>query len=395
MTIKNLSPGHSDLMAILRSLSAMTILFCHGLSIFFISRYGFHAAVKWLLIIMQYPLMILILQSGFFIPFTTSKQIIEQNHFSVRHFVYARLMRLYPPLIFALLLSAAVFLIFNHGNFTGNYTFFVGNSDYSLINQLSLSLKSFFSTLFFLQGIFIQPDAPRLNLPLWTLSYELWCYVVFALLTIMAINRRYKLSGLLLAILVMYMLYAHQLQFAAMLLTWFAGAILAKTYFSSRLNNQNSLPPTLFLIAILSIISLVIGLHDGMKIFLSYDKLPNLLFRTLLSFLIAALIALAMRKEFTITQPLLKRLASNASFSYTLYLIHYPLLLMAFRYTGTELQQLPVIFTVLAMCIYLIIICFIAKQAAKIVENRAFFTGRHSFFRIFKFFGYNSQTSNF
>lgn len=85
------------------------------------------------------------------------------------HFLAARILRIFPNLVFVLAATSAVTLVWY-----GNYAHIWEHAAY-VVGNLLMFVKG---VTFTIPGIF--PDALRdaINEPLWTLPYELWCYAL-------------------------------------------------------------------------------------------------------------------------------------------------------------------------------------------------------------------------
>jgi peptidoglycan/LPS O-acetylase OafA/YrhL len=88
-------------------------------------------------------------------------------------FAAARFMRIMPNLVFALVAaSLATFLWYRNVGHVGDHLAYVGDN----------LLMFFQGPQFDIAGVFTDVVRSRVNEPIWTLPYEVWCYVVLALL---------------------------------------------------------------------------------------------------------------------------------------------------------------------------------------------------------------------
>ncbi len=88
-------------------------------------------------------------------------------------FILARVLRIFPNLAFVLVATSAVTLFWY-----GNYANLRPHAEYVTDNLLML-LKG---VTFVIPGIFTDAVKPAVNEPIWTLPYEMWCYVLLALM---------------------------------------------------------------------------------------------------------------------------------------------------------------------------------------------------------------------
>lgn len=224
-------------------------------------------------------------------------------------FVRARIDRLVPPLLFALALAAALWWLAPYVFASGSRLLAVPTNrpDFSLLPSVEFwpSLTRGFL------GI-----APGANGPLWSLSYEAYYYLFAFLLGLAVWTGR---TGLLVASCVA--LLAMSLRnpnFAALGLVWVAGFLLSALHANERLPAIPAWPLALLALGL----GVVAGLYPG----------PG----SLLAFEIAcgAAVALHFLAILRGQPPEVPLLPATARFSYTLYVIHFPILLFVCGITG-------------------------------------------------------------
>lgn len=117
--------------------------------------------------------------SGYLIGGTILK---NRDSFQPKEYTINRLSRLYTVFIPALITTAIIdfFLSLNNPEALGSY--YKQWSSGPTVENYSNSLLTFFGNIFFLQNIFVSSFGT--NSPLWSLSYEFWYYVTFPLLLI-------------------------------------------------------------------------------------------------------------------------------------------------------------------------------------------------------------------
>lgn len=91
-------------------------------------------------------------------------------------FIFARLLRIFPNLAFVLVVSSAVtfFWYHNDGHLWAHAQYVAGN--------LLLFLRDLIQVI---PGVFADTVRPAVNEPLWSLPYELWMYVLLALMFVL------------------------------------------------------------------------------------------------------------------------------------------------------------------------------------------------------------------
>jgi len=95
-------------------------------------------------------------------------------------FVAARVLRIYPTLAFALIVSSAMIFIWYR-----NYPNLAAHAAY-VSDNLLLFVNGVTQTI---PGVFTDATRQDVNDPLWTLPYELWCYAALALLFVFGVRR--------------------------------------------------------------------------------------------------------------------------------------------------------------------------------------------------------------
>ena len=155
--------------------------------VFSVFRYG-HQAVMFFFIL-----------SGFLIHLKYSRQLAHNpsRKFGLKDYLYKRIKRIYPPFLFALLLT---FLLDVWG-IGMDYTIYFGKTPNNLLNSnisVNHSLINLVGNLFFLQNENIVIWGT--NNPLWSLKYEWWFYLIYPL--VFLINRKSVFASLIFVLMV-------------------------------------------------------------------------------------------------------------------------------------------------------------------------------------------------
>ncbi len=226
-----------------------------------------------------------------------------------------RIRRIYPPLIIAMLVSTVLWS-------TG-------------LIHTPFSWESALGTIFALQDIsFLKPGVvtdPYLgNDPLWSLSYEIFFYLVFP--AVMLAWRRSQTVTRLSVVLVSVLAYVSYLAFpnhfslvVAYFLVWWVGAMAAHLYLRDELRLRFATPE------IVGLISICVAAFIGLLLYgySGFGYFPFLMLRHFLVVLglFVLLLSPLRRLLATMSARVAGAAAAVASISYGLYVVHYPILI--------------------------------------------------------------------
>jgi peptidoglycan/LPS O-acetylase OafA/YrhL len=250
----------------------------------------------------------------------------SRPNLSLRKFMIARLGRLYSVLVPALLFSYLVYFYLNY---------FTAHNEH--LNEHSNNLVTrFFVNLFFLSQCWSLSSTPPINNPFWSVDYEFFYYLIIASLLLIKGSAKYIYILICMAIA----------GFKILLLApcWLIGSLLfkmdsRKVYFSS------SLSLIVFLISSFLIIQIISGTYtlpftklSGDQVFLGHIIYFSWNFRA--DYIFSLIIALNLFSAFGLSEFLHKFSATKftnflhlkiqfvSNCTYTLYLFHFPLLLL-------------------------------------------------------------------
>ena len=243
--------------------------------------------------------------SGFVIHYSTSRQIDKAERFDIPKYLFKRVKRLYPPLIAAI----CILLVLEWWGKRLQFPIYFGATPYALINQLirgNADWKTVLGNFTFLQGVY----TPVLGTdgPLWSLMYEWWFYILYipvilcfrksktwtcvAVFVLWIVNSRWNLPPLLFTMVFKYFL------------SWFTGMLLA-----DHLLYQKD-KALLFIFLGLEFCAAAIFYHTDF----GQDTLLAVPITVLFYFVLTT-------RFFSPMQRL-----GGGGFSYTLYVIHFPML---------------------------------------------------------------------
>lgn len=225
-----------------------------------------------------------------------------------------RLRRIYPPMIFAMVVSTALWAA-------------------GLIPAVP-TVSDAVTTLLALQDIaYLKPGViadPYLgNSPLWSLSYEIAFYAVFPL--VMVLWRRSETAARIAVPTVAVVAYGtyllspnHFSLVVAYFLMWWAGAMAAHLYMTNRMTLRQAAPEAVGLAALAATTALGVVTYDyaGLGVF------PVLMLRHSVFVIALFLLLFSPVRSWlaSMSYPVATPAAAVASVSYGLYVIHYPVL---------------------------------------------------------------------
>lgn len=251
--------------------------------------------------------------SGFFI----GRQVLVdafENKFSWSAYVIQRLCRLYVVLVPALLVCAAL----DHlgVNLFGPTSIYYGDRlgsqviPHELIS--AMSVQTFFGNLFFLQKILVEPFGS--DTPLWSLSFEFFYYLLFPciIMAIKAARPQLRVYNVLAGVLIFWLLTPEIRQY---FIIWLIGAAVAVV--PAYGFKQVSAPVQQWLVAF----ALLVALAISHKVHGFSGDLIVALATVLLIY-----VHLSTNKGIETETPSATFAKVGAGFSYSLYLVHLPVL---------------------------------------------------------------------
>lgn len=278
--------------------------------------------------------------------------------FDLWHYARRRILRIYPPLIAALIFTATA-------DWVGqsiNPIFYAAHSPFANLNDLlrvkDYSFTTWLGCLAFVQSLVV----PTLgtNGPLITLSYEGFFYLFYPLLFVQLYFRygRSVTFGFSLALcglgyILWFVTSVYSWSWLALWGLWLAGALLAETIMAGVIFKTHYLVPLAgFTLIILAIF---------------YSRLPDPLNDLMWGSLWTLSIFILLQNEKSIASKLVQSLKPYAPFSYTLYLFHFPAFVLLSAWYINQFQTLPIHFGLVLGGIVISLVLF--SQLAKLLER--------------------------
>lgn len=308
--------------------------------------------------------MIFFVLSGFLITYSIGDNL-KNNRFkkfdAIRYFE-GRLRRLFPPLLFSqgmVLLAFGVLYFFGANSST---YFATGKELYLVRNELGFNVVDYLGSLFFLNTIVDGVNSPVINGPLWSVAQEFWFYMVAGLLVLSFYNRKMLVA---LAVVLAFLISQGDVFFLYGFGVWLFGCLVAILHMTKFHERKFMVVMTIFIIAFAV---------WGVLIYLSADSFirnrHKFVFGIAFSFLLLLLLNSETLMRFFFRLWLFKKIAEQAAFSYTLYLIHFPLLLLIWVFTNKYVQgSIPLVFAIAVASVIFVI--WVSANASNLVEGDA------------------------
>ena len=304
---------------VIRSLAALTVMLGHLRVFFFVdSPFAISGLVKTFYFVAQLghqAVMVFFVLSGFFISSSVLRSL-RQGTWSWRDYLIDRGVRLYIVLLPGLALGGLWdFLGIRFFNHSGIYSApLPGFGDDNPAAQFNLS--SFFGTLFFLQTRFTTVFGS--NGPLWSLFNEFWYYLLFPALLLLIVTNHRRFAPLLGCLAVAYLAIRILDGELGGFLIWLAGGVVALTSRYFRFGGIWQARGWTLGAAALTGWCLRAAVTGGG--WMGSDLAVGLSFALLIHGLVQSGLPLVERG---------RRFAKSfAGFSYSLYVLHFPLLLL-------------------------------------------------------------------
>lgn len=301
-----LTEGNSITLDLIRALSAQLVVIGHGISFFGIFKSFHQPNFPW---VQNIAVLIFFILSGFLITYST----LRKTNYRFSHFFADRFSRIYtafiPSLLFVLLIDTiSKYLKPNHFYYESafNLKTFVGNILMLQDNPISVKSNHLLDITSF--------GSAR---PFWTLAVEWWIYLFFGYLFLTILKKKINVINLIiLAFLAIVPLYNFvEGRGNGLTLFWIFGALVF--YFASK-NIFQKLKQSYKIIILITFV------------FLAAYRIKNTMqeYEAVFAFSLAMilLILLDLTKDVSFSSLSTKIIKLVASYSYTLYLIHYSII---------------------------------------------------------------------
>lgn len=352
LNYKRLTANQSVSLDTLRGLAAVIVVICHCAQLFINQHlpeyYRFFAVLA------QSCVMIFFVLSGFLITKSITGNIARNGSLDLTDYAIKRFARIYPPLIFSFIIVAALTILSQSFFISGDGSLSTANG---WVNKYGFNVELFgYLPSAIMSNGFVGDMSPASNSPLWSLSIEVWYYVIAG----MILSRRKEL--IIAGLAIGYVGISNNSPFFYYSIVWVLGAILCLMH--DGVIKASRLATSLALLCATA--------YAFYRLFIIYDNFTNSNL-TLVNVALGMLMAALLQKIVIERDIRLSILPSMASFSYTLYIIHFPILLFVFG-CSQEYSQDNINNALTMSAIGFSVSMLIAYISAKFVENTKLFT---------------------
>jgi peptidoglycan/LPS O-acetylase OafA/YrhL len=332
-----------------RGFLAFVVMIAHANQIFILPIIGIQNYTYWGFgVLAHFCVLGFFVISGISITMSLVLNIIRNNNeLNFREYIFARISRIHPPLIFSILLCFVFYLIMLNFNLLGVEESFKLASDKYVAREFYIfNFKDAVTTFFFIDSGLV-----KINGPLWSLIIEWWIYfLVIVFLGIFFVRSYLKKVLLILLFFVIFNKVKHS--GLVYLILWLIGSM----YYL--IGNRFSFPKNLlFLISllILFISDYNIKFVENMK---DVSTLPSIqvLFGI---FFISILLKFPKKSVFN----------TISKFSYSIYIIHFPLFLFVFSVFHRKTYDSLYLNIILAI-ISIFIVLFVTSKTYLVIEDK-------------------------
>jgi len=318
-----LSSGSSIVLDLIRGLSAQIVVIGHGISFFGIFTFLHEPNFPWM---QNIAVLIFFLLSGYLITYSTVRKKMKIPGYGFKHYFSDRFSRIYTAFVPSIVFIVLIDLVSRYMN-PELYSF---NS--------AFNLKTFLANLLMLQdhAIFSYTSSLKITSfgsarPFWTLAIEWWIYLCFGYFILVFLRKKkINISNLIIlgffSLVPVYNLIMGRGH--GLTTYWLFGALI---YLISTLNILNSIRQRVKIILTIMICGLAfLRAYIQME---AYDPI----FAFLLAIVIWLIIDIFKNIEFS--KAAVNIIRYNASYSYTLYLIHYSILDFLFNHFSNQFNS--------------------------------------------------------
>lgn len=271
--------------------------------------------------------------SGFVITSSIVRNINVNSQFNGMEFLVSRIVRIYPPYIFALIFSFFIYLIVVYFNLHGAESYSLDGDKYLARDKVQASYYTYLTSVLMLPGFINGMGTILMNGSLWSIPYEFWLYVLAFLVTA-SLGRRI-FPFIMLSSIFLFLIVSRNYLFLYLTFTWgFGSALFFLSVFIK--NNVGFLTKVrlfskIILAALLICMLLIVirgQVNNDYGFLVLYSNSLSYVFGFLFLAALVIFYSIFISRWFSCSNVL----KDIGKYSYTLYLLHFPILLLAFSF---------------------------------------------------------------
>lgn len=358
-----------------RGLFAVLVVFAHTYQILLLPLVYDEDSIllKIVQFIAAYAVIGFILISGYSIASSLHfNYLVNNKKIDIIFFVRKRIYRILPPFLLSLFIMIFLVFIIQYFSLNGSEAYRLEDSKYVPREKAIYDWNLIFCNLLFLPKVIYNINTPTMNGPLWSLNFEVYFYLLFASMVLLIINLRNKgkkfliliLISIITLILFFQFFYNHYInvQFLYLFMIFSVGAL---SFYFKYYKFLNKLLIKIFL-SVLLLIIIFIFIYK-IELFLPYLGVNNYNIMVLFSIILVLFYSLFLSNKNLYGSEFF---LSVSKYSYTLYIIHFPLLLFFLSLFHKKIYTFDILeLIILLVCINFCIFKF-CKISSYVVERK-------------------------
>lgn len=279
-------------------------------------------------------------------------------------YMLARIIRIFPPLFASVALTLGCVAVIQGFELYGSEAYLLPGDLAAAREKAEIHWPSVLPTLLLTYWLIPSHSYIFFNGPLWSLSYEFWAYVLAGFCAAALYSRSVVSGALALALAGWIVLFAYPL-FTTILIVWGLGFTAGYAW-----SAIGALRPAILIAAGIVLVA-VSALFAGSDFaVLLTDGRPNAAFYICMSAALLCAMLVLVRKEGP-AGPVIRTLVVLSRSSYTLYLIHFPTMLLMLSLLRPLVHSHGLAGNALLGIVSLGVSVFLADRIARVAENRA------------------------
>ena len=347
-----------------RGVAAITVFLAHICQIFWYRHLGVdHFLVDILGTFARHAVLVFFLLSGYLITLSILANIKKNNKFNKVEYIASRIARIYPPLIGTILVIVIIWAVIYIFDLPGKYSYRLSTDLYVAREMFFISFTDIVRALSMKNGL-LDADGP-----LWSLYIEFHIYILALLATVAITTKGLALRIFLIILSVLFFTswFSADHSFVFFSIVWFIGCFAAIVIHTSVYNNFIKLYKHICILLFVVVFSLLLFSPYSLSIS-NPNAILNYGVQIGISFCYTYIIFFSKLLDKNSSELLSK----TGSFSYSLYIVHFPLLLLTLsifqNWIGVSLLN-----TAIISCLMIVLVLFFSYIFSRVFEQQVVF----------------------